>query len=275
MKKNLFRLLLLVLPVLSAVSCKDDADAPLRFYESYYEVPMGGIRYLGLESGNGDYSVEVADQRFASAGTDKGWTGVPGGTTIYVRGILTGTTALQVTDYATGESQTLTIKVTDNYQCLRLHHKEDNKEIAALEGIDCLFLIDNANSREAYLFKQGPQTALTQGLELKAKGTYTSEKEGQDTYLLTLTFQATDSEKASAGTPPTTCRLLLPAIPYVHHRLDKNLHLGWNTPALSPAETKTSPEPPTQYTLTLWDDTQQTTAFSFSNELEMPFGLLP
>ena len=36
--------------------CKDDDDNPLRFYNSEYEVPMGGRRYLGLESGNGDYS---------------------------------------------------------------------------------------------------------------------------------------------------------------------------------------------------------------------------
>ena len=33
--------------------CKDDDDNPLRFYNSEYEVPMGGRRYLGLESGNG------------------------------------------------------------------------------------------------------------------------------------------------------------------------------------------------------------------------------
>lgn len=31
--------------------CKDDDDNPLRFYNSEYEVPMGGRRYLGLESG--------------------------------------------------------------------------------------------------------------------------------------------------------------------------------------------------------------------------------
>ena len=36
--------------------CKEDEENPLRFYNSEYEVPMGGRRYLGLESGNGDYS---------------------------------------------------------------------------------------------------------------------------------------------------------------------------------------------------------------------------
>ena len=42
-------------------ACKDDADAPLRFYDSKYEVPMGGRRYLGIESGNGDYSLEIGN----------------------------------------------------------------------------------------------------------------------------------------------------------------------------------------------------------------------
>ena len=52
--------------------CKEDEENPLRFYNSEYEVPMGGRRYLGLESGNGDYSLEVKDTRIASAGTETG-----------------------------------------------------------------------------------------------------------------------------------------------------------------------------------------------------------
>lgn len=90
--------------------CKDDDDNPLRFYNSEYEVPMGGRRYLGLESGNGDYSLAVKDTRIASAGTETGWSGVPAGRMIYVTGILTGTTYLTVTDNATQETCTLPIK---------------------------------------------------------------------------------------------------------------------------------------------------------------------
>ena len=86
--------------------CKDDDDNPLRFYNGEYEVPMGGRRYLGLESGNGDYSLAVKDTRIASAGTETGWSGVPAGRMIYVTGILTGTTYLTVTDNATQETCT-------------------------------------------------------------------------------------------------------------------------------------------------------------------------
>ena len=53
-------------------ACKEDADAPLRFYDSKYEVPMGGRRYLGIESGNGDYSLEIGNAHIASAGTEIG-----------------------------------------------------------------------------------------------------------------------------------------------------------------------------------------------------------
>ena len=96
-----------ILILLSACN-KDDNDNPLRFYNDTYEVPMGGIRYLGLESGNGDYSLEVEDQRLISAQVEHGWS-TPGGSAIYVRGILTGKTTLKVTDAATLESCLLKI----------------------------------------------------------------------------------------------------------------------------------------------------------------------
>jgi hypothetical protein len=107
-----------ILILLSACN-KDDNDNPLRFYNDTYEVPMGGIRYLGLESGNGDYSLEVEDQRLISAQVEHGWS-TPGGSAIYVRGILTGKTTLKVTDAATLESCLLKIKVVDNYEAMQL-----------------------------------------------------------------------------------------------------------------------------------------------------------
>lgn len=101
-------------------SCKDDDNSPLRFYDSEYEVPMGGRRYLGIESGNGDYLLEITEKGIAGAGTETGWTGVPAGRMIYVTGILTGKTTLKVTDKATMETCTLPIKVVDNYEDFRL-----------------------------------------------------------------------------------------------------------------------------------------------------------
>lgn len=83
---------------------------------------MGGRRYLGIESGNGDYSLEIGNPRIASAGIESGWSGVPAGRMIYISGILTGSTYLKVTDNATQETLTLPIKVVDYYEDLNLIH---------------------------------------------------------------------------------------------------------------------------------------------------------
>ena len=171
--------------------CKDDDDNPLRFYNSEYEVPMGGRRYLGLESGNGDYSLAMKDTRIASAGTETGWSGVPAGRMIYVTGILTGTTYLTVTDNATQESCTLPIKVVDNYENIELLRSYlsnlPNGDANLLPGISDIFLINN-HARDAYFFKQGEQTAFSSGLELITQGSYKLEKEEGDDEKVTLTL---------------------------------------------------------------------------------------
>lgn len=160
--------------ILLLSACQEDANNPLRFYNNVYEVPMGGTRYLGLESGNGDYDLSISDQRIASAQSESGWT-TPGGSAIYVRGILTGKTYLTVTDKATQESCVIEIKVVDNYQNLRLlrgsTHLSPDGSASILPGVSDIFLINNS-ARDAYFFKQGVQTAFSSGLELIAKGSY-------------------------------------------------------------------------------------------------------
>ena len=124
---------------------------------------MGGRRYLGIESGNGDYSLEIGNPRIASAGVESGWSGVPAGRMIYISGILTGSTYLKVTDNATQETLTLPIKVVDYYEDLNLIHGSSslrpNGDENLLPGVDDIFLVSNA-ARDAYFFKQGQQTAF-------------------------------------------------------------------------------------------------------------------
>ncbi len=57
---------------------------------STYEVPMGGIRLSGVECGNGDYSLEVEDQRLIQCPSGAWMVDTGAVSAIYVRGILTG-----------------------------------------------------------------------------------------------------------------------------------------------------------------------------------------
>ena len=260
-----------ILTLLSA--CKEDANAPLRFYNSEYEVPMGGRRSLGLQSGNGDYSLEIGDARIASAGTETGWTGVPAGRIIYVTGTLTGETYLKVTDNATQETCTLPIKVVDNYEDLNLTRSLlsslPNGDPNLLPGIDDIFLINN-HARDAYFFKQGEQTITSSGLELITKGSYTLEQGTDNKATLTLTYSL-DTKPASEH------KFIIWGNAYLFHRLDKNLNLNWGTPSVG--DTRMSVTPPPSYTLeeaTQGGEAGTGKQIGFVlNYKEIPFGILP
>lgn len=262
MKTSYLPLSILVCILISFSACNDDEQNPLRFYNNAYEVPMGGIRYLGLESGNGNYSLEIGDIRIASAQSESGWT-TPGGSAIYVHGILTGNTSLKVTDNATQESSILQIKVTDNYEALRLHHKKD--EITSLLSVSDLFLVNN-NARDVYFFRQSSApTAFSDGLELITKGKYDFEQSNGQSYL-TLTYAPNTSS------PATSYRFIVPDIPYLLHRLNKNLNLGWDTLPIN--NTRTSEIVPPSYELQ--EDTEAGNKVSFQlTGMQIPEGILP
>lgn len=71
MKRKLYYLATLFCLLASLNACKDEDNQPLEFYDSYYEVPMGGIRYIGPKSGNGDYNLEMEHTQIAAAGIEK------------------------------------------------------------------------------------------------------------------------------------------------------------------------------------------------------------
>ena len=150
---------------------------------------MGGRRYLGIESGNGDYSLEIGNPRIASAGIESGWSGVPAGRMIYISGILTGSTYLKVTDNATQETLTLPIKVVDYYEDLNLIHGSSslrpNGDENLLPGVDDIFLVSNA-ARDAYFFKQGQRTETAKSrrrFDVRTKCSSNAGKYKRDTFL--------------------------------------------------------------------------------------------
>lgn len=247
----------------SLMACSDDDPKPLSFYSDSYEVPMGGIRYLGLESGNGDYLLEVEDTGIISAGTEQGWT-TAGGTAIYVRGLLTGETRLKVTDNATHESRILRVKVTDSYVALQLTAVSEAGVTtpAWLEGARFLFLVNNAG-RDAYLFHDtGRGTAFASGLELLRKANY--ELAYRDAGEAGLTLRQSPCADSSL---PDEQAFTLRTSSYWMHYLNMHLNLGWATSA----DGGTSAEPE-WYLLEESDGCK--TAFCI-DYVEMPEGILP
>ena len=268
MKTTVLRILFLSFLIVFTVSCHDDDPSPLCFYDNYYEVPIGGKRHLGIESGNGNYSVEIADTRIATAGVEYGWTGIPNGCNIYVEGLLTGSTVLKVIDYATMESCNIDIKVVDNYEKLTLIPNKESQDL--FTGISAFFLVNNYN-REVYFFKK-VDSITNQELELVTKGTYRLEKEegNNEKAILTLTYAEIE------GAPATNHTFILWGTEYVFHRLNKSLNLNWNTNPI--VSSKTSQQTPSPYTLEKIEEgvvpgTGKSIGFSF-NYGEIPFGIL-
>lgn len=255
---TLSRLGTMLVLLIALIACKED-NSPFSFYSDTYEVGMGKIRYLGLESGNGNYTLQVENPYIIRAQTESGWS-CPGGTQIYVHGLLTGETQLTVTDNETGEQRTLTIKVTDNYEVLRLfsaYPKENSAPIPM--NAEFLYLIDNYE-REAYFFVNKAATRVTSSdLSLQGKGNYAfSETDGK--HYLTLTYPENKTTVSRSF-------LISNAGGYVHHRLNKNLNLNWNTPAGSFDSEDT--------TFDLKETTSGKEIGIRLIEFEMPEGILP
>ena len=107
--KNVFKLLALIFITLFIGACNDDDPEPLSFYDTNYEVRVHGTRYIGPQTGSGDYSLQVENPYLLSASEEKGWSAPEG--MLLVRGLLTGESTLSVTDKRTGETINIKIKV--------------------------------------------------------------------------------------------------------------------------------------------------------------------
>ncbi len=235
--KNVSKLLLLTFITLFIGACNDDDPEPLSFYDTYYEVPMHGIRYIGPQTGSGDYSLQTENPCLLSASEEKGWSAPEG--MILLRGLLTGESTLTVTDNRTGETANLTIKVTDNYEALRistLYWDESTSKIMENEHpvfskIPFVFLINN-KERDVYLADRSGENSLTSnGIKIQGKGTYSFTMEDGKTYL-TLIYPGDENgqltDDVSAVSTPHKFEITQSS-EFLRHRLDENLNLGWET----------------------------------------------
>jgi hypothetical protein len=235
--KNSRSLLLLVMITIFAVGCKDDDLEPLSFYGNSYEVPVRGARYIGIKSGSGDYSLQVENTKLLSASKEEGWSNPAG--MFLVRGLLTGETTLTVIDNRTAERCNLHIKVTDNYEVLRVSATIKNEDPSLKDEhpffsqTPYLFLVNNRERDVYFADRKGEQTITENGIRIKGKGSYTLVMEAGNPYLELIYATNEDGQLTDdASVAPTSHKFRITrSSEFLLHYLDENLNLGWDTPS--------------------------------------------
>ena len=235
--KNVFKLLLLTFITFSIGACNDDDPEPLSFYNVAYEVQIHGTRYIGPQTGSGNYSLQVENPYILSASEEEGWSAPAG--MILLRGLLTGESTLTVTDNRTGETANLAIKVTDNYEVLQvftLYWDESSSKVMkndhpVFSQIPFVFLINN-KARDVYFADRKGENSLTSnGVRIQGKGTYSFTMEDGKPYLI-LTYSEDENGQLTddASAVPTPHKFeITQSSEFLRHRLDENLNLGWVT----------------------------------------------
>ncbi|MGE4347541.1 MAG: hypothetical protein AB7D46_09020 [Flavobacteriaceae bacterium] len=235
--KSAYKLLMLLLLAVFAGACSDEETEPLSFYNVAYEVPIHGTRYIGVKSGSGDYSVHVENPGLFSASEDEGWSNPEG--TLLVRGLLTGESTLIVTDNRTGETTSLAIKVTENYETLRVStlYWDDStstimeNEHPVFSKTPFVFLINN-QARDVYFADRNGENSITSnGIRIQGKGNYSFTMEDNKPSLI-LTYPADENGQLTddASAAMTVHKFVITqSSEFLLHRLDENLNLGWQT----------------------------------------------
>lgn len=215
-------------------SCEKTEHESLFFYYDYREVPVNGTVLIGPKTGSGNYTLEVENPLLFSAEMQTGWSSAAG--MIAIQGWLKGDTRLTVTDNLTKESQKLKIKVTDNYEVMRISkaNKTDNGEVppfpASLNTIEWICLVNNTE-RDLYLVNRESTSSTDYVLKVRGKGTYTIDTEEGNCF---MTFSYGVDEKGqptldeeSAKTVSYRFRMSINDLAL--HRLNQNLNLGLDT----------------------------------------------
>lgn len=215
-------------------SCEKTEHESLSFYYDYREVPVNGTVLIGPKTGSGNYTLEVENPLLLSAEMQTGWSSAAG--MIAIQGRLKGDTRLTVTDNLTKESQKLKIKVTDNYEVMRISkaNKTDNGEVppfpASLNTIEWICLVNNTE-RDLYLVNRESTSSTDYVLKVRGKGTYTIDTEEGNCF---MTFSYGVDEKGqptldeeSAKTVSYRFRMSINDLAL--HRLNQNLNLGLDT----------------------------------------------
>lgn len=227
-------LLISLLISVMMMGCDKAEYQSLSFYNDYREVTVNGTALIGPKTGSGNYTLEVENPLLLSAEIETGWSNPAG--MIAIHGRLKGETWLTVTDNLTKESQKLKIKVTDNYDLMRIskyYDYEKEKEFPlppSLKNIERICLVNN-KARDLYLLNRESISLTDYVFKVRAKGTYAIDKDG-DNYYLTLSYGVDEKEQPAfnENTAKTVSyRFLMSENEYALHQLNQDLNLGFNT----------------------------------------------
>lgn len=263
------RLLLPLLLVFLMTGCDKAELESLTFYYDYREVAVHGTALIGPKTGSGDYTLEIENPYVLFAEVQAGWSNPEGMIVIYGR--LTGETWLTVTDNITKESQKLRIKVTDNYEILRLSQYSLNtplKEHPTLGKIEFLFLVNN-KARDAYFVNRENISLTDYVWKVRGKGTYTINTEDNHHYL-TLSYPVDENGQLTDDGTKTSIsnKFLITLSDFALHRLNQNLNLGFET-------TPSYPEEQRDMLIQMDEvDTEYKISGKLANDAEMPIGFL-
>ena len=228
------QLLLTILALILMASCDKAEYQSLSFYSDYQEVPIHGTAFISPKTGSGNYTLEAENPLLISTEMQTGWSSETG--MIAIQGKLTGNTWLTVTDNVTKESQKLKIKVTDNYETMRITkaNKSDKGEVppfpASLSNIEWISLVNN-KARDFYLINRESISHTDYVLKVCGKGTYTLDKEVED-YHLTFSYLVDEKGQPTLdeGLGKTVSYCFRTSMnDYALHRLNQNLNLVFDT----------------------------------------------
>lgn len=228
----------LLILFLFITSCDKAEHRSLSFYYDYREVPLHETVHIGAKTGSGNYTLEAENPYMLSFHVENGTSNKSG--MIAIRGILTGNTVLTVTDNETHESQKIMIKVTDNYEAIRISQYllEHSKAPLppSLSKMEYIVLVNNKD-RDLYLVNRESISLTDHVLKVRGKGNYSFHHSGNE-HSLRLSYQVDgDGQPTLEGKTSEnfTAVYRLSMNNYALHRLNQNLQLGLNTSILDDA----------------------------------------
>lgn len=220
--QNLSRSLLLILLTVVFTACSDNEREPyyLSLSVDKCEVPVDRSSYIPILSGNGDYTIKVANNDIVEAQADFSTYPNMAFGVILIQSKQKGETTITVTDNVTQDVKTLKVKVTDDFVGFRMTESDH----IALSKERWVYLINNER-KDAYFFEKENNGVRS----LLAHGSYQFTVESSIPYL-TLYYSESSGQFTDATIAPVPHKFDIKDNQKVtFDLLSYMLHFDWGT----------------------------------------------